>query len=493
MISRVPQSLRVTALAVAGAVTLGALPVAAPLLDNVRAARTVLAETVLLDSESWIMGGSGLPIPPPTYLQALSERYVDPTAFPEFSGGQPLFAGQPLFPVTATNPLFTPEGLYPLTGVKSLELDTSAAQGMQILNSTIYEQIAAGNHVVVVGYSQSATISALEMKNLLAMPAGDQPTADDLSFVLLGSPSTPNGGLLARFGDPSLPPLTLPSVGITFSGATPSDTPWDTAMYIREYDGFADFPRYPLNFLADLNAFLGIMFIHGKYPVLTAEQISTAIPLPVSDGYTGHTQYFMIPTETLPLAQLLSSIPLVGKPLADLLEPSLRVLVNLGYGDVAHGWDQGPADVPTPFGVFPNVSLGDILGALGNSAQEGVGAVAGGVADQPLAGLGDQLGAMAAGDLPGITDLVNALTSATATAYATLLPTADIVNMLTTTLPAYFANLFVHELSEGNLLDAIGMPLAAGVGLTTMAAGFEVEVLMNAFSQVSAMFADLTP
>jgi len=32
---------------------------------------------------------------------------------------------QPQFPVDATNPLYTPEGLYPNSGVNSLELDTS--------------------------------------------------------------------------------------------------------------------------------------------------------------------------------------------------------------------------------------------------------------------------------------------------------------------------------------------------------------------------------
>ena len=36
-------------------------------------------------------------------------------------------------------------------------------------------------------------------------------------------------------------------------------------MYTLEYDGFADFPRYPLNFLSDLNAFLGIAELHGTY------------------------------------------------------------------------------------------------------------------------------------------------------------------------------------------------------------------------------------
>ena len=59
-------------------------------------------------------------------------------------------------------------------------------------------------------------------------------------------------------------PLNLPSLGFVFDSATPSDD-YVTNIYSLEYDGFADFPRYPLNFLSDLNAFLGIATLHGTY------------------------------------------------------------------------------------------------------------------------------------------------------------------------------------------------------------------------------------
>ncbi|MGH3564092.1 MAG: PE-PPE domain-containing protein, partial [Mycobacterium sp.] len=247
------RSLGVVPLALAGAVALGVSP--AITQASAVGVKTVLAEAKLLNTESWIMGGSGTPIPPPDYLTDVSERFIDPVS--------PFFNGQPRFPVNATNPLFTPEGLYPDTGVKTLPLDTSLAQGVSILNSTITNQIAGGNNLVVLGYSQSATISSLEMRDLLGLPVSQQPNADQLSFVLLGDPSNPHGGLLERFDVPvggSSP--TIPSLGITFSGATPSDTPWDTAIYSGEYDGYADFPRYPINLLADLNAVLGILFVH---------------------------------------------------------------------------------------------------------------------------------------------------------------------------------------------------------------------------------------
>ena len=323
---------------------LGVAPVVAP--DLAAAAKTVVAQTTLLDTESWIMGGSGLPIPPPQYLIALTERYVDPAV--------PKFAGQPTFPVDATNALFTPEGLYPITGVKTLPLDTSVEQGATILFHTILEEIGRGNDLVVTGYSQSGVINGVVMDKLLALPEDLRPTADELSFVTLGSPSNPNGGLLPRFDIPGVP-LSLASLGVTFSGGAPSETPWTSVNYAHEYDGFADFPKYPLNLLADLNAFMGILFIHRNYPSLSDEQLAAAIELDVSEGYAGNTRYFMIPAENLPLLEPLR-LTGFGDAFADLLQPALRVLVNLGYGDIEHGWDQGPADISTPFGLFPDVN-----------------------------------------------------------------------------------------------------------------------------------------
>lgn len=485
--SRKLRSLGAIPLAATVIAALGAAPVVGPGLAAT--AKTVAAQTILLDTESWIMGGSGLPIPPPSYLAAVTDRFLDPAT--------PKFAGQPLFPVDVTNPLFTPEGLYPLTGVKSLPLDTSLDQGVSILHQKIMDETAAGNNLVVLGYSQSGVINALEIKQLLSLPEDERPDADQLSFVMLGSPSTPDGGLLSRFDltsiNPNLPELTLPSLGVTFSGGTPADTPWDTAFYTQEYDGFADFPKYPLNFLADINAFMGIMFVHGTYPQLTDEQLASAIELPVSDDYTGNTQYFMIPTENLPLLAPLRGSGF-GDAIADLLQPSLRVLVNLGYGDIEHGWSQGPADVSTPFGVFPDVSLTDVFNALLAGAQQGWNDFTDDLQNLSSGSAADLLGfGVGSADfvMPSLTDIVNTFTSAAATLYATLLPTADILNALVSTLPAYTTTLFAQELASGDLLNAIGLPMAATTGLVTMAAGFELEVMLNAFSSIQQDFAEL--
>lgn len=181
-------------------------------------------------------------------------------------------------------------------------------------DAIMVELATTGNAVTVFGWSQSAIIASLEMQRFTAM-GGAAPSASDLNFVLVGNEMNPNGGMLARFPD-----LTLPTLDLTFYGATPSDTIYPTAIYTLEYDGFADFSRYPLNFISDLNAVAGITFVHTKYLDLTPAQVEGATKLPTSPGYTGVTDYYIIRTENRPLLQPLRAVPVIGDPLADLIQ-----------------------------------------------------------------------------------------------------------------------------------------------------------------------------
>lgn len=421
-----------------------------------------------------IYGGSGIPIPHQDYIDAVNERYIQP--------GHPGFTPQALF---------TPEGLQPFTGVKTLPLDTSMAQGLTLVDQVLNQQLAAGHQVLLYGYSQSATIDTLEERNLLALPVGERPTPDELSFLLLGNPNNPNGGLLQMFDLPALQDAdgngpTIPSLGVTFNGATP-DSIYPTTSYTLEYDGFADFPRYPLNLLADLNAVAGIQFVHDQYPMLTQEQLDGAHIL--STDSASNTVYKMIETANLPLLDVLRGSPL-GNAIADLLQPDLRVLINLGYGSIEHGWDPGPANVPTTFGLFPtDINPVDVVNALADGAQQGVQDFTHDLETLSLPELSDAGGAgggFTMTTLPSFTDIVNAFSGSLASAYAVLLPTADIANALLTTLPTYSAQIFLSELMDGNLLDAVGLPIAATVGLGSVAAGFELISIENAIAEISA-------
>ncbi|KLO30121.1 hypothetical protein ABW16_07675 [Mycolicibacter heraklionensis] len=298
----------------------------------------------LLDSEAWIMGGTGpccrtpespWPQPPAELIQPVIDRFITGTIAPANVG--------PHYSIDSSYGLATPEQLHPFTGLESLSFDTSVQWGADVLDEQIRTQIAAGNSVVVLGVSQSASIITREMSYLATLPADERPDIDQLAFVLLGDGNNPNGGLLERFDGADIPAL------LTFSGATPNNL-YPTDVFTLEYDGWADFPKYPLNIVADLNALLGMATVHGTYAALTPEQLATAIELPTAGDTMTH--YWMIPTGYLPL---LLPFQQLGVPawLIHLIEPDLRVIVNLGYGDPDHGWSAGPANVPTVAGLFP--------------------------------------------------------------------------------------------------------------------------------------------
>ena len=97
----------------------------------------------------------------------------------------------------------------------------------------------------------------------------------------------------------------------------------------RQYDGIADAPTNPLNPLADLNAILGVYFEHGNY------DYNSLGVTPLYQGSYGDTTYYIIPATTLPLLIPVTMVPVVGTPLADTLDPPLRVLVESAYNRTA--------------------------------------------------------------------------------------------------------------------------------------------------------------
>ncbi|QUR67253.1 PE family protein [Mycobacterium spongiae] len=279
---------------------------------------SVIAAT---QNNALIMGSTGTPNPGARYVRQVYDLFIAPD-----------------YPGYTRSGLYTPAEFQPFTGIPSLTFDQSVAQGVIELHTAIMQQYAAGNNAVILGFSQSATVASFEMNLLQTLPVGLRPSPDELAFVLLGNPVNPNGGILARF-----PGLFLQSMGLTFSGATPV-TEYPTTVYTTQYDGYADFPQYPLNIVADLNALLGIFYSHSLYPDLTPEQVASGVVLPTSPSAV-NTTYILIPNENLPLLEPFRGV--VPEPVLDLVEPNLRVIIELGY-------DRGGyADVPTPAGLFP--------------------------------------------------------------------------------------------------------------------------------------------
>jgi PE-PPE domain len=425
------------------------------------------ADSPLGDGTALIIGGSGLETPGQTYADAVDAEYLAPR---DFTG--------------TTQVLTTPEALYPFLGPFTETFDQSDVQGQQILDTAILNQIATGdvdaaNPVVVSGWSQSAVISSLVQPELTSQGV----PSDDVHFVLVGDESAPNGGILERFDLPDGTQPSIPSLGLTFSGPEASDL-YPTDVYTHEYDGFADFPQYPVNLLSDINAVLGIVFEHVSYPGLTADQVADAIQLPTSSADT-LTNYYEIPVTTLPLLEPLQLIPFIGNPVADLLNPDLSVLVNLGYGNVDDsylgGWSQGDADVATPLGFLPSSSvLEQVPQALVNGLQLGITDAIKDLTDPSnyvysLPSWADELVTALENVVPG-TDL--SVLSIVPTTFQDLFdtfpphtgfPPLDVAEALFITLPEIDYNVFTTELAAGNPVDAIGIPLAADLGILPLA------------------------
>src|SRR5262249_52285636 len=269
--------------------------------------------------------------------------------------------------------VFTPEQFWPVTpGLGNLTFGQSVAKGVTLLDNAINSTLSnPSNSAVVFGYSQSATIATNELNALMA--AGS-PNATRLSFILIGDPNNPVGGILERF-----PGFYIPFLDAAFNGATPPNSPYPTYIYTAQYDGIADLPQYPLNLVSDLNAFMGYFFVHPTYQLMTAQQVTDAVPLPTSPGYTGNTHYYMLMSQNLPLLQPIRAIPYAGPPIADIFQPDLRVLVDLGYADYGPGANYanvptpaGLFDLPNPFTVIPDLALGAVQGPYGAAIEIGV-------------------------------------------------------------------------------------------------------------------------
>ena len=194
-----------------------------------------------------------------------------------------------------------PENAYPFGGIKQLTFTASVTEALQILDTQVQQALAVpGNTVSIYGYSQSAVVVSLEMTKLQAEGV---PTSN-ASFLIVGNPMNPNGGFFERFAG-----LQLPSIGMDFYGATPSNA-YPTTIVTIEYDSWADFPQYPLDIFSDLNAISSLN--HFYYHVLTAAADEFGHLLPTS-GPT-QTEYYMIPATQLPLLNPVREHPFHREP-----------------------------------------------------------------------------------------------------------------------------------------------------------------------------------
>jgi hypothetical protein len=314
------------------------------------------------DYTALVLGHALLSQPDAAYMQEVIDTYVDnPTDF-----GQPIYhvVGEPVS-------VYTPETDY-MSGL---------TQGVADLDGQLRPLLSASPdaNLVVAGYSMSNSVITQEMINL----ASDGVKDPNLKFVLAEDLNNPDGGIFTRF--PGMFGVNLP--------ATPADTPYDTSIYTIEYSGASDFPQYYGNLYADMNAANGYLDLHpyllpGWPAYFDPSTVANAVlQTNVSDGFNGNTDYYLIPTQNLPLFDGWHFLG-TDSPYVDMVQPDMRVLVDLGYN-----WT-GDADVSTAATLSnPDIDFAAVNSYLDAGADQGM-----------LASLVG-LGVLPQTDLAGIADL----------------------------------------------------------------------------------------
>lgn len=231
--------------------------------------------------------------------------------------------------------------------------EQSQQQGVHNIDAAIGTTLAnidPGDQVVAFGYSSSANVMVREMRQLINQPGG-APATGDLQFFLMGNPNRPNGGILQRFAG-----LYIPLLDIRLDGSTPVDTPYQVTDIAWEYDTAADFPNYPINLLADLNSLIAGPLLHGDYYIADVNG-----PRALPDTTVGNITYITLEPPHLPLLLPLYELGFC-KPLLDLVEPTLTVMVDWGYNRaISPGTPQRAQLIPR---VNPIKAVADLAGSV---------------------------------------------------------------------------------------------------------------------------------
>jgi len=223
----------------------------------------------------------------------------------------------------------------------------SVGTGVQNLDSELRDLLDhTSDNIVIFGYSQGGAVVSDELRNLGDLTPEERAR---LSVVVIGNAYNPDGGIFTRLG--FLP--TIPILNITPSPAMPTDTgiPIDSIGF--EYDPVMYAPLYWGNPFSMFNALAAFETVHGYYltpngngptdPIAygyTEAEIATILagpcPGPNCRLDSNGNKYYMIPAKSLPIVDLImGAIPAalqpVAKPVADLVSPVLKVLIDLGY------------------------------------------------------------------------------------------------------------------------------------------------------------------
>ena len=333
---------------------------------------TALIAAVSLAATALIVPGTGTPNANNVnlYMPNFRDYYMRDTPCTEADGCGPYnpVTGQGLLGVNY------PASFWPIPlpgwcpNLSCDKFDVSVAKGVQNLDVAVLQHLGFGDQIVIAGYSQGARVVSIEKMKFGNGEYGD--LTDRVSFVEIGNPNRPNGGLLSRLGILG----TIPILDVTTGQPTPTDTGYKTEDWAIRWEGIADFPLYLFNPLAVVNSLLGFYYDHGTYLARNGGSDPGELPAGYTEAQwreiTAHpelypdivdiqtyedTTYYTVTPKVLPLVRPLHGIPLIGKPIADLIEPALRVIIEeTGYNrNIPFGQPAGIQLIP----IFNPITL----------------------------------------------------------------------------------------------------------------------------------------
>ncbi|MEW5809851.1 MAG: PE-PPE domain-containing protein [Actinomycetota bacterium] len=214
----------------------------------------------------------------------------------------------------------------PYSGKDDMTLGASIRIGIPALDSAITTalgnltrdadgNVVNGEKVTVVGLSAGSLVVNEVMREW--MQEGVMPDPDDITFIVVEDSSRQELIKDAKY-----------SSKYDYTYQPPPITPYDVIVITGEYDGMADMPDRPWNFLAIANAMAGSIVVH--VPVMYTTSLDELKALEGTKYYTedtnikgGVTKHYLVPTTTLPLVQLMPWL----KP----KEAELKAKIDKGY------------------------------------------------------------------------------------------------------------------------------------------------------------------
>ncbi|MGE2834633.1 PE-PPE domain-containing protein [Mycobacterium sp. SMC-4] len=179
-------------------------------------------------------------------------------------------------------------------------------------DSMVSAIVATPGPKTIGGVSKSAPVIDEVLRRLMEDP--NRPPREELDAVIYGYP---NPTELARSGVQYRP---LP------------ETPYDILLVKAQYDGVADWPDNPLNFLAVLNALMGMGQLHVEAAFFDIDDVPRIAPYytQTTNSLGGTTTSILIPTPILPLLRPLAPNG-VETDFVRFLDSVLRPVIDRAY------------------------------------------------------------------------------------------------------------------------------------------------------------------